>query len=340
MTLMSTYQERARGPWGEAGRAAMPRRSREEGDRADEGLATFLGWFSVGLGLTEVLAPRRFSNFIGLSGDRDCQSTVRLVGLRELASGVGLLTRRKPAGWLWSRVAGDAMDLALLGGALASGAPCPARVSGATLAVIGVTALDVYCAVATTQHSGSGGQSWLGGPTEVRKSITVNRPAEELYRTWRDFDNLPRFMSHLESVRDTGGGRSHWRAKAPAGTTVAWDAETTEDVPGRAIAWRSVGGDVDTAGSVRFVPAPGGRGTEVHVWFRYDPPGGPVGALVAKLFGEAPDQQVMDDLRHFKQVMETGQVVVSEGGADGTLLAQRPAQPRPQHQPQHAGGMR
>ena len=134
-------------------------------------------------------------------------------------------------------------------------------------------------------------------------------------------------MSHLESVQADGNGRSHWKAKAPAGMTVEWDAEITEDRPNELIAWRSVGGQVDNSGSVRFVPAPGGRGTEVHVEMRFDPPGGVLGKWAAKLFGESPEQQVYDDLRHFKQVMETGEVVLSEGSFDGSRIVQRPAQP-------------
>jgi uncharacterized membrane protein len=121
-------------------------------------------------------------------------------------------------------------------------------------------------------------------------------------------------MHHLESVQVTGDRRSHWRTKAPAGMSVEWDAETVEDRPNEVIAWRSVdGSQVDNAGSVRFVPAPGGRGTDVHVESRFIPPGGVVGAAIAWLFGESADWQVYDDLRAFKQVIETGEVLVSEG---------------------------
>src|SRR5207237_3055072 len=123
----------------------------------------------------------------------------------------------------------------------------------------------------------------------------------EVYDFWRNFGNLPRFMDHLESVQVTGDRRSHWKAKAPAGTTVEWDAETTENRPNELIAWRSVeGADVTNAGVVRFVAAPGGRGTEIHVDLRYEPPAGKLGKLVAKLFGEEPSQQVEGDLRRFK----------------------------------------
>jgi uncharacterized membrane protein len=293
-----------------------------------ERLAGFLGWFSIGLGLTEILAPRDFARFIGVSEDEENRKVVRLVGLRELATGVGILLRPRPAGWVWGRVAGDVMDLALLGNALTSDAPRRDRVAAATAAVLGVTALDVYDAVLLSQRSGSWVPMGGGRGIDVRESITINRPAEELYRFWRNFENLPRIMTHLESVQVTGDRRSHWKAKAPAGSTVEWDAEITEDRPNQLIAWRSLeGADVENSGSVRFVPAPGGRGTEVHVEILYNPPGGMIGAAIAKLFGEEPAQQVKDDLLHFKQVMETGEIVLSEAILDGPHWRQRPAQP-------------
>jgi uncharacterized membrane protein len=298
-------------------------------DRAGaERLASFLGWFSIGLGITSLAAPRSIARFIGARGDRTEQAILRLVGLQELVVGIGILSQRRPTGWLWARVAGDAAHLTMLTGALASGPPEPDRMKAATAAIVGITALDAYDAVRLSQQSEEAtGGAWRGGAVVVHQTITINRPAEELYRFWRDFQNLPRIMSHLESVQVTGEGKSHWKAKAPAGMTVEWDAEITEDRPNALIAWRSVGGHVNNAGSVRFVPAPGGRGTEVHVELRYDPPGGVIGQWVAKLFGESPEQQVDDDLRHFKQVMETGEVVLSEGSFDGTRIVQRPAQP-------------
>jgi uncharacterized membrane protein len=147
-----------------------------------------------------------------------------------------------------------------------------------------------------------------GRGVKVEKSVTINRPPEELYRFWRNFENLPRFMNHLGSVTTTGGGRSHWVAKAPAGGTVEWDAEIYNEKENELIAWRSLeGADVDNAGSVRFDPAPDGRGTIVRVALKYDPPAGKLGALVAKLFGEEPAQQIEEDLQRFKQVMETGE---------------------------------
>lgn len=161
-----------------------------------------------------------------------------------------------------------------------------------------------------------------GSGIKVEKSMTINRSPEELYRFWRNFENLPRVMSHLESVHVTGENRSHWVAKAPAGTTVEWDAEIYNEKENQMIAWRSLeGADVDNAGSVHFQPATGGRGTEVRVVLKYDPPGGVLGAAIAKLFGEEPEQQIQEDLRRFKQVMETGETATTEGQPSGRSVA-------------------
>ncbi len=151
---------------------------------------------------------------------------------------------------------------------------------------------------------------------DVKTAVTVNKAPDELYRYWHDFAHLPQFMDHLESVQVVSAQRSHWKAKAPAGTTVEWDADIVDDRPNEVIAWRSVeGAAVRNEGSVRFTPAPGGRGTEVRVEMRYDVPGGALGATIAKLFGEEPGQQARDDLRCFKQVMETGEKTMSEATA-------------------------
>lgn len=290
-------------------------------------LANVLGWFSLGLGLAQVAAPGDVARFIGVSDDADNRTIMRAVGMREIMSGVGILTQPRPAGWLWARVGGDVMDLALLSGALNSdNTQQRNRVMKATAAVVGVTLLDLLCGqqlsrqpeerryLSESYRSEGIMTKILGdGIIHVHKAITVNRPPEEVYQFWRNFENLPSFMSHLESVQTTGERRSHWKAKAPAGMTVEWEAEIIEDRPNEQIAWRSVeGADVDNSGTVRFQPAPGSRGTEIHVELHYSPPGGRLGAAVAKLFGEAPDQQIGDDLRRFKQVMETGEVVRSD----------------------------
>lgn len=176
---------------------------------------------------------------------------------------------------------------------------------------------STYSALGVNTAKGKAGVAGNEG-IKVEKSITIDKPANELYKFWRNFENLPHFMTHLESVKEMGERRSHWVAKAPLGTSVEWDAEIINEKENEMIAWRSLeGADVDNAGSVRFQPAAGGRGTEVKVSMEYNPPGGVVGAAVAKLFGEEPNQQVADDLRRFKQLMEAGAIPSTEGQSSG-----------------------
>jgi len=159
-------------------------------------------------------------------------------------------------------------------------------------------------------------------PMHAEKSVTINRPAEDLYRFWRNFEQLPRFMKHLDSVSVSGDRRSHWVAHGPAGTHIEWDAEITEDQPNELIAWRSLeGAEVPNAGTVRFEPATGGRGTVVRVALDYRPPAGALGAAVATLFGEAPQQQIEGDLRRFKNIMEAGEIPATAGQPAGTRSA-------------------
>ncbi len=146
-----------------------------------------------------------------------------------------------------------------------------------------------------------------GRGVRIETSITINRPREELYRFWRNIENLPRIMRHLESVRSSSPTRSHWTARGPMGTSFEWDAEIHTERPSELISWRSLpGSDVDTAGSVHFLQAPAGRGTELRVVLKYDPPAGKVGASVARLLGEAPEDEITEDLRRFKETMESG----------------------------------
>jgi uncharacterized membrane protein len=152
---------------------------------------------------------------------------------------------------------------------------------------------------------------------QVVRAITINRPKDQLYRIWRNFENLPRFMKHLISVRtdpDSEGLRSHWVAMAPLAREIEWDSEVTEELENEYLAWKSLpGSPVESAGSVHFSDAPGGRGTVLTVSMQYNPPAGSMGAAFAKLFGEEPSQQVRDDLRHFKQMMETGEIASVKG---------------------------
>ncbi len=141
------------------------------------------------------------------------------------------------------------------------------------------------------------------------RSITINRPPEELFRLWRKLDNLPRFMSHLQSVEVLDERTSRWVARAPAGRTVAWQAEMVDERANELLAWRSCeGSEIQNAGSVCFKRLPARRGTEVTVQLEYVAPAGLVGRTIARLFGEEPSQQLEDDLRRFKWIMEAGEV--------------------------------
>lgn len=296
-------------------------RDRLEGD---ERLARALGWFSIGIGLAEVAAPDTVARLIGVRDDNGNRRTLRAFGLREIANGVAILAQPRQSGWLWTRVGGDLLDLAFLGTNLRDDHARPQRLAAAAAAVAGVTALDVLCGQRLSQEEDGGVAAPWNRSVHVRQSVAINRPAEEIFAFWRDFANLPRFMSHLERVEVTDTRRSHWVARAPAGGTVEWDAEITGERPNESIAWRSLeGADVDNAGEVRFERAPGGRGTLVRVEMHYRPPGGVVGAVAAKLFREEPRQQVRDDLRRLKQVLETGEVTVAEG----SLRLTHPARP-------------
>jgi uncharacterized membrane protein len=153
----------------------------------------------------------------------------------------------------------------------------------------------------------------------VEHSVTVNKPRAEVYSFWRNLENLPQFMKHLHSVRVTGDKRSHWVACGPAGRSVEWDAEIINEIPDELIGWRSLeGSQVDNAGSVHFKDTPNGRGTEVRVLLQYNPPAGVIGATLAKIWGEEPSQQIQEDLRRFKAIMEAGEVPTTEGQPHGT----------------------
>ncbi len=156
---------------------------------------------------------------------------------------------------------------------------------------------------------------------QVQRAVTINVPRDQLYRIWRNFENLPRFMKHLQRVdvdETTGGKRSHWVAKAPFGREIAWNAEITEDRENELISWRSLPGSlVGSTGTVRFVDAPNTLGTIVHVLMQYNPPGGSLGAVIARMFGEEPGQQLRSDLRNFKMMMETGEIATIEGQPSG-----------------------
>ena len=170
---------------------------------------------------------------------------------------------------------------------------------------------DLYdmLGINTAREGGARPSDYFEKGIHVEVQCTINRSAQELFDFWWNFENLPRFMNHLESVRCESGGRSHWVAKGPAGTSVEWEAEVINMEPDRLIAWRSVGNnDVDNAGTVRFLPIAGGGGTELHVVLDYIPPAGKLGAAAAKLLGEDPRRQIEQDLARLKEMIESGKV--------------------------------
>jgi uncharacterized membrane protein len=280
-----------------------------------ERVARGLGWLSVGLGLAQIAAPRGVARMIGVDDDEANRNTIFTIGVRELAAGVGILTREHPVGPVWTRVGGDIMDLALLGRALRNDDARRNRLAVITAAVVGLTILDAVIGQGLARESGSRPVTRRPRGIQIRKAITIDRPRDEVYRFWRNFENLPQFMQHLERVRVLDARRSRWTARAAGGASVEWTAELLDDQPNELIVWRSVDDAVvPNTGSVQFTPAAHG-GTAALVELRYQPPGGRLAALVAKLFGEEPEIQVGSDLRRLKQVLELGtDVRITAGG--------------------------
>ncbi len=174
----------------------------------------------------------------------------------------------------------------------------------------------VYDGLKINTAAGKGARTSVkhGEGIKVEQSVTINHSPMELYQFWRNFENLPRFMKHLESVQVLDNNLSHWVVKAPAGMTVEWDAQIINEKENELIAWRSLeGATIDNAGSVQFIAAPDGRGTIVKAEINYGAPGGLLGMNIAKLFGEEPGQQIRDDLRRFKQLMESGEIPSTNG---------------------------
>jgi uncharacterized membrane protein len=244
--------------------------------RDKDTLAEFLGWFSLGLGTAQLVAPRTLSRLIGASPDGAAPTLMRLMGAREIAHGVGILTRPRPTGWVWSRVGGDAVDLSLLGLLMAK-SDHRARTAFALANVLSITTADTYESLHLTRKQGP---VQAGRP--IRKAVTIRKPREEVETAWAAQTDL------RQKIEDQGA-------------------------------------------EVSFSHAPGGRGTELAVDFVYDPPAGDLGKAFEKVRGSDLATQLADDLRRFKQQLETGLIVRSESTPEGHLLAnhlkQRAAQP-------------
>ena len=301
-------------------------------------LATMFGGMSTGIGAWYVVAPEHFLETIGAPPTTRRIAVARMVGAQELGVGSALLMDGRAAPWLTSRLLGDVLHGAMLGLAWRSRDIDRNKMSLAWGAWAMITAADAAATllagqkertgVADDEPTGSSEGALAVADGDVHGSVTIKADPRAVYDYWRRLENLPRVMTHLERVEESDGTRSHWVARAPLGTEVEWDAEITDDVPGERIAWSSTqGSQIWNAGEVTFQRAPGDRGTEVHVRLEYAPPGGPVGAAIARLLGEEPKNQIKGDLRRLKQVIETGEVIVSEAVAGGRSRRQRPARP-------------
>jgi len=238
-------------------------------------LTRFLGWFSVGLGTAQLTAPRLLCRVVGADPEGTSPRLMRLMGARELAQGAGILARPRPTAWVWSRVAGDALDLGLLG--LTAARNGRARTAFAVANVLAVAVPDVTESLRLSRQQGRPSKGKL-----VRKAVTINAPRSEVEAAWLGADELRR---KIENV----------------------------------------------APNVTFDEAPGHRGTELAIEWVDAPPGDDLGRAAIKVAGRDLATQLSDDLRRFKQRVETGQVVRSDSTPAGHLLAahakQRPAQP-------------
>jgi uncharacterized membrane protein len=301
-----------------------------------EGLAKGLGWFSIGLGLAEMASPQSVAQLVGIEDGARTRALIRGYGARELANGVAILSQ-PDARWLWARVAGDVVDLSSLAAALQRDSADGRKVALGLASVAGVMVADIVAARRLGSNGSPRTEKRKDNTVRVSKTFTINRSREEVYGFWRQLDNLPRFMTHLESVELLGNRRSRWVARGPGGVKVAWEAEMIEDEPNRSISWRSLpGSQIENRGTVRFDRAPGNRGTELRVLLEYAPPGGRAAHMLVKVIGQSPELVIQEDLRRLKQLLETGETATSSGSAS----LRQPAQPTGYGEPSMAGGRR
>jgi uncharacterized membrane protein len=285
-------------------------RSVERSPGEDQTWAEVLGWVSMGLGLTALLVPGPLGRATGLEGRT---TLLRLVGMRELASGVGLLTQRRKAPWLWARVGGDLLDLLLLATAGAPGIAARRRALGSAAAVAAIGAADVMAALRVQDMQASSAPELY-----VEECIAVNSSPADCYAFWRDLENVRRFTRNLQQVTALDERRSLWVMRGPGGTTLEWESELTMDNPGKRLAWRTTqDADFTHAGSVDFSAAPGNRGTFVRVSMHYTSPGGILGTRIGQLLGRDPRGDVRETLRQFKRLIETGELPTTEGQSSG-----------------------
>ena len=266
------------------------------------GLSRGLGLLGVGLGVTELAFPRKLAGVVGVDARTTASSLlVRALGVREIASGLALLAAPAHPGPLWARVIGDAIDLGLLGLALTARRSNRRRVALALGAIAGIAAIDILA---------SRRRMMARRRSDVIATVTINKPPLEVYEFYRRLEQLPQFMDHLEAVEPLGPRRSRWTARLPIGGTVSWEAEIIEDRPGSALSWCSVeGSPIQTRGRVTFTRTPGRNMTEVRVELQLAILGAGPSTSLTRLFARP---QVKGDLQRLKQVLETGEVLLSD----------------------------
>lgn len=276
-------------------------------------LAQGLGWYSLGLGVAQLVAPRLFARALGVKGGGG--ALVRVLGVRELLSGLGLLGSKRAVGSLSARIAGDVVDLALLGLAIAQPNNGRRRLIAATAATAVATGLDVLARRHLAADPSRAER--VAAETRVGKAITIDADPGDVYAAWRHLDNLTAIFPELRGVERLDALRSRWTARGPGGVKLRWEAEIVDDVPGEMIAWTTVNGWLDTEGVVRFMRAPGGRGTEVVVEMRYHTRGRALGRAAAAGLGLEPSLVLDRGLRRLKQLIEIGEPMrarADEGG--------------------------
>lgn len=282
----------------------MAGRSTTGSDPGAAKLTTGLGWFSLGLGATQLLAPGRVNRMIGVRDDTRTRFGQVLVGAQELTAAAGILSQRRPVMWLWGRTAGDALHIAMVARAAPSRAERPARVAMTLGALAGCFITDAY---ASARMSSQPHKTGKARSMKATAAITVLAPRETAQRSWQEFER-----------QADGGAR-------------LGPLESSEEAAG-SLRWRTTSGAPATASGVaRFLDAPGGRGTEIYLELEYEALAGAAGAVVQKVTGDDPGQAAQDDLRRFKQLVETGEIARSDGAPAGHSAKlqpkQRPAQP-------------
>lgn len=326
---------------GSVRRAAMP--SSRPPDSQASVMTSGLAWCNIAVGLSQLVAPDALARLIGLRPSHQTRLAMRATGIRELTTGYALLANSQSTAWLWSRLAGDALDLSLLAAGVGRRADDRTRATRAAFAIAGGAVVSVYAAARTGQiqrrlliassayvapkrvvppvseafapavavavsEMADDAHVALPAMRTAYQTITVSRPAADLYAFWRDFGNLPSFMHQLESVLCADCARSHWVMRGPGGTRHAWEAEVVADVPGELIAWQMLSDAAAfSAATVRFVPTASGRDTMVHLTLDYSASAGALGDVVARLFGVEPSQQLERDLAAFKRLMEVAE---------------------------------